>query len=345
MRVVVTGATGHVGNNLVRALLERGEQVRVLLFPDDTTRPIEGLPVERVMGDVCDLDSLLQAFRGADLVYHVAGIVAIMPGQSALLQRVNVRGTANVVQACLRTGVPRLVYTASIHALVEPPHGTVIDERMPFDPTQIATEYGQSKARAALEVLRGVEQGLDAVIACPSGIIGPHDYRPSVVGQLFIDSAQRHLPAYVSGAYDFVDVRDVAAGLIAAAERGRRGETYILSGEYITVRRMLGLVEELTGVRAPRICLPHWLARGVARCAPAYSRLTKKQLPFTEDSLGVLVSNARINHEKATAELGYAPRALAETLADTLRWFQAVGMLRIRPAWYQVLRRRLALGN
>ncbi|MBN1485985.1 MAG: NAD-dependent epimerase/dehydratase family protein, partial [Chloroflexia bacterium] len=208
MSIVVTGATGHVGNNLVRALLERKERVRALVYPGDRTRSIEGLSLERIPGDVCDPDSLRAAFAGADTVYHVAGIVSIIPGREDLLERVNVGGTRNVVQACLHCGVRRLVYVASIHALVEPPHGTVIDERMPFDPRRIATEYGRSKARASLEVLRGVEQGLDAVIACPSGIVGPHDFMPSVVGKLLIDAAQRRLPAYVRGGYDFVDVRD-----------------------------------------------------------------------------------------------------------------------------------------
>lgn len=344
MNVVVTGATGHVGNNLVRRLLEQDERVRVLVYPTDSTRSIEGLPVERVEGDVTNPDSLLQAFEGADVVYHVAGIVSIVPGREELLRRVNVRGTRNVVEACIKQRVRRLVYIASIHALVEPAHGTTIDERMAFDPERIATEYGRSKAQAAREVLKGVDRGLDAVIACPTGIIGPHDFQPSVVGKLLIDAARRRLPAYVSGGYDFVDVRDVAWGLMAICERGRTGDKYIFSGEYIAVCDLLGLLEELTGVRAPRICLPAKLAKAVAATAPLYMRLLKRQPPFTPDSLLTLASNAQVSHEKATRELGYSPRPLEESVADTLRWFRAVGMLRL-PHDRRIGSQRLAEGG
>lgn len=327
MPTVVTGATGHLGNNLVRALLARGEQVRALVLPGDDTRPLAGLPVEVALGDVRDLGALLWAFRGADTVYHLAGLITIAPGREALLHQVNVLGTRNVVEAALRCGVQRLIYTASIHALVEPPHGTVIDERQPFDPEHIPTEYGRSKARAALEVLAGVERGLDAVIACPTGIIGPYDFQPSEMGRLFLKVAQRKMPLYVHGAYDFVDVRDVAWGLIAAAERGRRGESYILSGERVTVRQLMAYLEECTGVRAPRLGMPAGLARRVARLAALYARLSGSRPAFTEEAVSILVSNCCVSHEKAGRELGYAPRPIRETVADTIRWFREAGFL------------------
>lgn len=327
MLTVVTGATGHLGNNLVRALLARGERVRALVLPGDDTRPLAGLPVEVVSGDVRDLGALLWAFRGADTVYHLAGLITIAPGREALLQQVNVLGTRNVVEASLRCGVRRLIYTASIHALVEPPHGTVIDERQPFDPERIPTEYGRSKARAALEVLAGVERGLDAVIVCPTGIIGPYDFQPSELGRLFLKVARRKMPLYVHGAYDFVDVRDVAWGLIAAAERGRRGESYILSGERVTVRQLMAYLEECTGVRGPLLGLPAGPARRIARLAALYARLVGGRPAFTEESVSILVSNCCISHEKASRELGYAPRPIRETVADTIRWFREAGFL------------------
>lgn len=327
MLTVVTGATGHLGNNLVRALLARGDRVRAVVLPNDDTRPIAGLPLEQVQGDVRDLGALIWAFRGADIVYHLAGIIAIAPGREALLYQVNVLGTRNVVEAALRCGVRRLVHTASIHALVEPPHGTTIDEHMPFDPERIPTEYGRSKARGALEVLAGVERGLDAVIGCPTGIIGPYDFQPSEMGRLFLNVARRRLPAYVHGAYDFVDVRDVAQGLIAAGERGRRGESYILSGKVVTVRELMALLERATGVRAPRLGLPAGPARAVARLAMRFAALTHTRPLFTAESVDILGSNCCISHEKATRELGYAPRPIVETVADTIRWFREAGML------------------
>jgi dihydroflavonol-4-reductase len=333
MLTVVTGASGHLGNNLLRALLERGQQVRALVLPKDDPRPLAGLAVEQVEGDVRDMGSLMWAFRNADVVYHLAGIITISPGRAALLQQVNVQGTRNVVQAAMRSGVRRLVYTASIHAIVEPPQGTVIDEGMPFDPDLIPTEYGRSKAQAARVVLDGVAQGLDAVIGCPSGIVGPYDYVPSEFGRLILNVARRRLPAYVRGAYDFVDVRDVAQGLLAAGERGRRGESYILSGERATVAQLMAWIEEASGVRAPRLGLPARLARRVAYLAGHYARISGTKPLFTAESVDILGSNCCISHEKAGRELGFSPRPLRETIIDTVHWFRETGMLAAPRRW------------
>jgi len=331
MLSVVTGATGHLGNNLVRALLERGERVRALVYPADPIHPIAGLAAEQVQGDVRDLDSLLRAFTGADLVYHLASLITIMPSRTNLLYQVNVMGTRNVVEACLRSGVRRLVYTASIHALVEPPHGTMIDEHFPFDPSRIATDYGRSKAQAALEVLDGVERGLDAVIASPTGIIGPYDFQPSEMGRFFLSFAQGRLPACVSGAYDFVDVRDVAAGLIAAAGRGRRRHNYILSGEQITMDRLMAVLSRASGVPAPRLRVPAALAKAIASFTCSYARMKGSRPLLTQESVSILSSNSCISHDKASRELGYHPRPIAETVGDTVRWFEEAGVLTVRP--------------
>src|SRR4030043_1560736 len=220
--IVITGATGHIGNVLVRELIARGQTVRALVLPDDDLRPLLGLNAEIAYGDVTDLQSLKSAFDGADLVFHLAGIITIMPGMKKVLERVNVGGVRNVVEACRASGVRRLVYTSSVHAIAEPPHGTVIDESQPFDPDRVLGDYARSKARATLLLLEEVRKGgLNAVICCPTGVIGPWDFGISNVGQLIIDFASGHLKSYVNGAYDFVDVRDVARGLIRAAEKGQ----------------------------------------------------------------------------------------------------------------------------
>lgn len=339
---VITGATGHLGNNLVRTLLERGEQVRAVVLPNDPAQSIVGLPVERVEGDVRDPGSLIWAFRGAQRVYHLASLITISPGREHLLQEINVQGTRHVVEAAQRCAVQRLIYVSSIHALVEPPHGTVIDEGMPFDPARIPTEYGRSKAAAALQVLAGVQRGLDAVLVCPTGIVGPHDYQPSEVGRLLLKVAQRRMPAYIHGAYDFVDVRDVVQGMLAAAEKGRRGEAYILSGEMVTVAQMMAYVSEVAGVHAPRLGLPVGLARRIARLALAYARLTRTHPLFTDESVDILCSNCCISHEKAARELGYAPRPFRETVRDTILWFREAGLLAPRRAALRRTRPALA---
>ena len=222
---LVTGATGHIGNVLVRELLKRGQTVRAMIMPGEDTAPLHGLSVELVEGDVLDFCSLMAAFEGVEVVYHLAGLISIMPGKDALVQTVNVLGTRNVIQAARLAGVRRLVYTSSIHAFQRVPHGILIDESIPFDPQHAISAYDHSKAQASLEVLKAVETGLDAVIACPTGVIGPYDFRRSEMGRLIADCLGNKPLFYVDGAYDFVDVRDVAAGLILAGQHGRTGHT------------------------------------------------------------------------------------------------------------------------
>jgi len=325
--VVVTGATGHIGNVLVRELLSRSKNVRVVIPSSEDTSPLDGLKVEMVEGDVRQIDSLIQAFKGADVVYHLAGIISILPGKSELLYQVNVAGTRNVVEACLRTGVRRLVYTSSIHAITEPPHGTVIDETLPFDPDRAIGEYDSSKAQATLEVLQGVKQGLDAVIVCPTGVIGPYDYKLSEMGQLFIDFVKKKLKVYIDGAYDYVDVRDVAIGHILVCEKGRTGESYILSGERITTEDLMLMIEEITGVRPPHFKMPIWLAKIIATFTPLYYSWTKTKPRFTKYSIRTLTSNSMISCEKARRELGYSPRPTRESIVDAIKWFRENGKL------------------
>lgn len=325
--VVVTGATGHIGNTLVRALLARGEKVRCLVLPGDDLRPLKGLDVELIEGDVRHREALDRVFRGARVVYHLASVIDLVPRRAGLLYEVNVGGTRNVVEACLACGVERLVYTSSIHALAEPPEGVTFDESAPPDPARVRSHYGKSKALATLEVLEGVKRGLDAVVVSPTGVVGPYDFRPSDMGRLILDFMRRRLWAYVEGAYDFVDVRDVVQGHLAACARGVRGENYILSGERVTVRQMMEWLAEITGVPAPRLCLPTWGARLVAEVASLWAAATGGRPRINRESLDVLRSNSRISHAKATRELGYRPRPLRDSLADTVEWFRGSGMV------------------
>jgi len=324
--IVITGATGHIGNVLVRELLGRGEELRLIIPKFEDTTAIDGLEVEKVEGDVRDIDSLARAFNGAKVVYHLAGIVSIM-GKSDLMYQVNVLGTHNVVEACLKSAVPRLVYTSSIHAIAEPPHGTVIDETFPFDPDKVTGDYAKSKAQATLEVLEGVKEGLDAIIVCPTGVIGCYDFKPSEMGQLFIDFAGNKVKAGIEGGYDFVDVRDVVAGHILACEKGRTGEAYILSGEWISVADIMATLEEVTGIKAPRSRVPIWLARIGAAFSPIYYRLTNTKPLFTDYSLRTLASNAVVSRAKAERELAYSPRPIKESITDAVQWFRETGRL------------------
>ena len=325
--VCVTGATGHVGNVLVRELAARRYRVRALVPEFENGAVLERLGVEQVPGDVRDCGSLVRAFQGVDAVYHLAGIVTVSDGKRRLLTDVNVRGTRNVVHACLEAGVRRLVYTSSVHALEEPRPGVPVRETTGFRPERLFGDYAWSKALASIEVLKGVRRGLDAVIVFPSGIVGPYDYRLSELGTLFLGFARGRMRAYVDGAYDFVDVRDVADGILSAMENGRSGEGYILSGHRVTVRDMLRVLHEVTGRPVPGFRSPMWLARLGARVSPLWYRLRGDKPLLTRYSLRVLGSNCLIDCGKAARELGYRCRPFRETVDATIRWFRETGQL------------------
>ena len=210
---------------------------------------------------------------------------------------------------------------------VEPPHGTVIDETTPIDPDRVIGEYARSKAQATLEVLKGIKNGLDAVMVFPSGVLGPYDFRLSEMGQLIVDFVSGKLKMYVDGAYNFVDVRDVAQGHILACEKGPAGEGYILSNARITVRDLLSILEETTSIRAPSFKAPPWLAQFAARFTPLYCALTQTRPRVTTYSLYTLAANCLMSNEKARRRLGYSPRPIAESIEDSIKWFKEVGRL------------------
>lgn len=323
MTVVVTGASGHLGANLVRTLLDRGEQVRVLVHR--SANPLANIkhPIERVTGSVCEPSSLAPAFAGAERVYHLAGVISIDGDPDGRVRRVNVEGARNVAQACLAAGVGRLVHVSSVHAFNMNPRDEVLDETRPqVGDSPEHSAYDRSKALGERAVRDAVDAGLDAVIVNPTGIMGPVDFGPSRLGQLLAELAAGKLPALLDGGFDFVDVRDVADGVIAAGERGRRGENYILGNTWYSLRELAGMVAAVTGRRAPALVTPVWAARAGVPFARFLARLSKTEPLFTRESLEVLCSNRSISSRRARSELGFSPRPLPQTVADTLAWFE-----------------------
>ncbi len=323
MRVnAITGATGHLGNVLARELCASGARVRAIVQPGDDVSPLAGLPVELVEADVRDVAAVSEAVRGAERVFHLAGIVSITAGQEARLQAVNVGGTQAMLAACRAEGVRRLVYTGSVHALTEPPGG-VLTEAAGFDPKLATGAYGRSKAAACRAVQEAARAGeVDAVLVLPTGVVGPFDFRTSEVGQLLLDLAAGRVPFLLPGAHDWVDVRDVALGTLAAAERGRRGEAYLLGGERMSLLDLARVVREVTGCRVPRV-LPAGVARSVAAFAPAWERLSRRRALLTPYAVHALSVPFTVSHDKATRELGFAPRPIAASLRDALAWHHA----------------------
>jgi dihydroflavonol-4-reductase len=320
MKCVVTGATGHIGYALLLELLGEGYEITALVLPNDDISHIRDLPVKIVYGDVCRMAELAAAFAGAEAVFHLAGIISIGQTDKALLHRVNVEGTRSVIEACRAAGVNKLIYTSSVHAIPEPAGDTVISESRAFSPELVVGDYAKSKAEATALVLRASEAGLHTVVVHPAGVIGPYAYKLSNMGQMIIDFLEGRLTAYIDGAYNFVDVRDVARGIRLAAEKSASGECYILAGGVITVKELLDHVADAAGVRRISVKMPLWLAKATAPLAEIYYKLLRQKPLYTPYSVYTLQSKCRFSSEKAIAQLGYSPRPIALTIRDTVEW-------------------------
>jgi dihydroflavonol-4-reductase len=322
--VVVTGASGHTGANLVRKLSAEGERVRALVHRDK--RAFSGLDIETVAGDILDSDSLNQVFRGASVVYHLAVHISISRRDDEQAARINIEGTRNVISACREAGVEKLIHFSSIHALSREPRDEVIDEDRPLAGTD-APVYDRSKAEAERIVIEAAENGVDAVIVIPTAMLGPWDFKPSYMGRFLIALTQGEFKSLVQGGFDWVDVRDVVAGALAAANIGKSGERYLLSGHWLSVKDIAALVGELSGSKAPGLVAPLWLAQMGLPFVGIWSQLKQTQPLYTRESLQALQNHRFISHEKATLTLGYNPRPLRDTLRDALDWYKTHGYL------------------
>ena len=324
MVALVTGGGGRLGNVLVRRLLENGQKVRVL-EPGTLPESLAGLDIEFMSGSVLDTGEVARATDGVDVVYHLAAKIDLSPKKDPMMYAINVEGTRNVVDACLSSGL-RLVHTSSHHALEREPLDQPLTEDKPLALNE-KCEYHRSKAIGETIVLDACERGLDAVIVNPGSMIGPHDYEPSMIGAVLIDLYFGRVPVLLEMLSDYVDVRDVADGMIAAAEKGRTGERYFLTGEVIPVREMVSLYGELTGAKVPTRALPLWVGWVLLPFALAGSAVTKKEPFITADMLRASVSNDVVSHDKAHRELGYTVRPLRESLTDAVAWYRERGGL------------------
>jgi len=290
-------------------------------------RALEGLPVETVEGDIWDQGALSRLLEGAGTLFHLAGRISIVGAEGGLVERTNVDGVRGVVQACLAAGVRRLVHVSSIHAFQSEPSDQVIDETRPLALSPEHMVYDRSKARGQLEVLEGVKKGLEAVIVNPGAVVGPNDFKPSRMGEVFLDIYHRRLPALLDGGYNWVDARDVAAGALAAERQGRTGECYLLTGHWVHICEVSALIGRMTGRRTPMLATPLWLALLASYGSLAWGKLRGRTPKFTPGAVRSIQMHRSISHAKATRELGYKPRPFEETVRDTLAWFAEAGML------------------
>jgi len=328
--VLVTGATGHIGNVLVKYLVASGEKVRALYAPGDDPSPLKGLQVEGREIDILDYEALRAAITGVDIVFHLAGLISILPFHQKRVYDINVGGTENIIRACKETGVRKLLYVSSIHAFEDKKKTQKMDERNAIDPAKTSGSYGKSKAIATLKVEEAVRDGLNAVIVCPTGVIGPYDYKLSELGRLFIDVAKGSMPFSVKGAFDFVDVQDVAQGILQASKQGRTGERYILGGTQIEINELIGLIEKAVGTCRKRVTVPTGLAYFASFFTGLHALIWKKKPRFTTYSISTVSMWNTYSHEKASREIDYRPRPIEKTVRETLDWLRQEGHLSSR---------------
>ena len=292
------------------------------------TKPMIDNPnLEIVMGDIGDINSLRSAFDGADVVYHLAAAISLSKKDWPLVERVNVVGTRNVIKACLRSGVRRMVAFSSIHAISDEETVEHIDESCVLNDLSCSHAYDRSKASAEREMIKGLELGLDTVIISPTGVIGPHDYGPSFMGQGLIMMAESSMPVLVTGGFNWVDVRDVVAGAIAAEEKAASGQKYLLSGHWVSMVGITQLVQKIAGSKVSPFIIPAKLVSAIAPFIGIYYRLMNQPVLFTGMSMDTICGYHNISHNKATRDLGYNPRPFRHTIADTLAWFKQNGYI------------------
>jgi len=322
---LVTDAIGQLGNTIVRLLLDHGQSVRVLVHPEQDITPLKGFPVEIVFGDVLVKDSMKQFFdienpRDA-IVIHTAERRSISEKRDPMIHRVNVQGTQNIADICVKKRVARLVYIGSAHAIPDKANGEEIAEIEHFNRDLVSGDYAKSKAEATQYILNKVTlNGLNAVIVHPSGIIGPYEFGNSEVVQLIREYLSGELTTCINGGYDFADVRDVAQGVLSAAENGNNGSCYILSNQYMSAKDFIDGLQAITGSPPMKKVVPLWVARRTAKFTNIFYRLSKKRSPIDRYSLFTVYPNSKFNHSRADADLCYRTRDINTSLADTVTW-------------------------
>lgn len=327
MKVIITGSTGHIGNNLVRELIKNNFQVTAVYRNPLKLRSLDGLPIQKIQGNVLNQTFLSKAFQNQDYVFHLAGVISVNGDPDGNVMKVNVEGTRNVVEACLKNKVKKLIHFSSNHALKYDENTPEINENLPLaDATCIAYDY--SKALGEKEILKGVEKSLNATIISPSSVLGPNDFWTSLQGDMLIKMFTGKMPALVTKGFDWVDVRDVAKSAISAMEKGKSGERYLIGGRYATPRDIAEICSRLSGKKPPRLTVPIWMAMLGLPFVKIQSFLTGKPPLFTYEALKILKhSNPNFSYEKAKRDLEYRARSLEETIEDTFDWYKSEKMI------------------
>ena len=333
---LVTGAAGFLGSNVCAQLLEKGEKVRALVLPNDKSVKYIPKDVEICLGDLCDEESLEKFFTipegNSSVIIHCASMVTVDPAYSEKLMAVNVTGTRNVITRCLaHKECEKMVYVSSTGAIPELPMGTKIkevDKFEPNDPTKVVGAYSQSKAKASQMVMDSVKvMGLKACIVHPSGILGPNDYAVGETTSTLIKIIKGEMPIGMQGSFNLCDVRDLADGCIAAVDKGRIGEAYILANETVTLKQLCEMLHKECDCQKIKFYLPLDLADKIANTLEKKAKKKGEKPMMTTFSVYNLARNNEFDYSKAKKELGYVTRSYAETIHDEVEWLKEKGLI------------------
>ena len=321
MKIAVTGASGHVGVNLCKSLLDQGHQVKALTHHN--IQGINKIPVHTVRGDVLDKKSLRPLLEDVEVVFHLAAKISITGDRDGMVQRINAEGTRNLLSAAIDLRVKRFIHFSSIHAFQQHPQHLPLDETRPLVELE-GFAYDRSKAAGERAVMDAVKNGFDALVLSPTAIIGPADPEPSLIGTAVVDIYNHKIPSLVPGGYDWVDVRDVVGAAITAIDKGRTGEKYLLSGHWHSLQEFSGLIQLHSGRKTVNTVLPMWIARFGLPFITLYSQFSGTKPLYTSESLTIITEgNRMISNIKARNELNFNPRPLTDTINDFLIWLKA----------------------
>ena len=332
---LVTGASGFLGGTICRQLIERGERVRAFVLPNDSAVKYVPKEAEIVKGDLCDLESLERFFSIPEgyqsIVLHIASIVTVDPEYNQKVMDVNVGGTKNIVEMCRKhPECKKLVYCSSTGAIPELPKGQKIAETSDFhtlNPEKVVGCYSQSKAKATQVVLDAAAEGLNACVVHPSGILGPEDFALGETTTTLIKIINGEMPAGIAGSFNLCDVRDLAKGTIAAADKGKAGECYILGNDEVSFRDFAGLIAEESGCKGVKLFLPVGVAGFLAKMMEKQAEKKGTKPVMTTFSVYNLARNNDFDYSKAKRELGYSTRSYRETIHDEIRWLKETGKI------------------
>ncbi len=322
---LVTGGTGFIGAHVVRLLVARGGRVRCLVRAGSRRTNLEGLPVEIVEGDLCDRESLRRALRDVTTLYHCAADYRLWARDPRELYLTNVEGTANILAVAAEAHVRRVVYTSSVSAIGIEPDGSPATEQTPMHDGDLVGDYKKSKHQAELVARKAAYEGLPVVIVNPSTPVGELDVKPTPTGQIIVDFLNRRMPAYVDTGLNIVDVRDVAAGHLLAAEKGIPGKRYILGNRNMTLKEVFDKLASISGIPSPRLRLPHWIPMTYAAVDTALSKITRRPPRASLDAVRMSRHKMFVDSSLAARELGLPQTPVEQALERAVAWFRQNG--------------------